>query len=134
RDSYFKGTILIPNNTVVSFEPYAMGRDESVYKQAGSFIPSRWFHDEGVERFEQYHFPVLQAGPRICIGKDLALYEAKFFITELVRKFAFTLPKGDIPQDYDLFKKDVGILNGKMMYSVGITLSFKDDLDLVVSE
>ena len=110
-----------------------MGRDENTYVSAGSFRPERWMKkDRCVQAFDQYKFPVFQAGNRICLGKDLAIYEIKVLLVELLRKFRFEMPRETAPKDRAKFEADVALLNGEPVYQYGITLSYKGDLNLDV--
>ena len=44
---------------------------------------------------DPYDFPVFQAGYRECLGKDMALFEAKLVATMLLQRFSFTLQEGE---------------------------------------
>ena len=102
-----------------------------MYPSAKSFKPERWIRkDREIQTYNQYTYPVFQAGPRICLGKDLAIYEIKVLMVELLRKFRFELPPEKIPKDRVEFEKDVAMLNGVPVYKPGITLSFEGDLPL----
>jgi len=81
----------VPKNTMLLFMPYVIGRDPQLYKDPLVFRPERWIP------FEQpppHEFPVFQAGPRICLGMDMAIFEAKIVAVELLRKFHFDLVPG----------------------------------------
>mmetsp|Transcript_16556 Transcript_16556/g.19834 ORF Transcript_16556/g.19834 Transcript_16556/m.19834 type:complete len:515 (-) Transcript_16556:611-2155(-) len=105
------GTV-IPKGTRVAFEVYCMGRDPKVWKEPEAVIPERWYEKQPT----QYEFPVFQAGPRICLGKDLAMYEAKFATVELLRRYRFELAE-------ELTEP---------VYSPGITMTVKNGLKLKV--
>ena len=110
-----------------------MGRDEDVYEAAGSFKPERWMKPErGIQTFDEYAFPVFNAGPRICLGKDLSMYEAKTLLVELMRRFKFELPPENRPKNKNEFEKDVTMLNGETVYHLNFTMSFKGKLNLLV--
>lgn len=55
-----------------------------------------------------YEFPVFQAGPRFCLGKDMAQFEAKIVAAKLLRRFSFELMEGEAE---------------KINYSLNITMS-----------
>mmetsp|Transcript_12608 Transcript_12608/g.14462 ORF Transcript_12608/g.14462 Transcript_12608/m.14462 type:complete len:110 (+) Transcript_12608:885-1214(+) len=82
-----------------------MGRDPSVYESPDSVLPERWYGKSSTP----FEFPVFQViilvyrnvciqlnvikgGPRICLGKDLATYEAKFVVAEIIKRYRFDLP------------------------------------------
>ena len=112
-----------------------MGRDEDVYVSLGRFKPERWMTPgRGIQTFDQYIFPVFNAGPRICLGKDLALYEAKTLLVELVRRFKFEIPPEKRPKNRNEFEKDVALLNGETVYHLNLSMSFKGELNLLVQK
>lgn len=44
----------------------------------------------------QYHYPVFNAGPRICLGRGLALLEAKLVIAAVLHKYRLALKPGHL--------------------------------------
>ena len=69
-----------------------------------------------------FEFPVFQAGPRFCLGKDMAQFEAKLVAAKLLRRFSFELKDGEAE---------------KITYSLNITMSLcnspqKDSFNLWV--
>lgn len=81
------GTV-IRGGTRVTYHPYAMGRMEQIWgPDCLKFRPERWLQD-GVFRPESlYKYPVFQAGPRACLGKEMAVVEMKSVALALVRRF-----------------------------------------------
>ncbi|KAI7991884.1 Cytochrome P450 94A1 [Camellia lanceoleosa] len=76
---------LIKKGTRVSYHPYAMGRSEKLWgSNWAEFHPERWFEmrDAAAGKWsfvarDPYTYPVFQAGPRICLGKDMAFLQMK---------------------------------------------------------
>lgn len=66
----------------VQFSPYAMGRDSQRYPEPLKVDPSRWIP---FTQPSPYEFPVFQAGPRMCLGVNMALLEAKCLITMILQ-------------------------------------------------
>mmetsp|Transcript_1951 Transcript_1951/g.2785 ORF Transcript_1951/g.2785 Transcript_1951/m.2785 type:complete len:154 (+) Transcript_1951:2522-2983(+) len=112
KDDVLPDGTVVPKGTRIGFEIYAMGRDPAVWKDPTKVIPERWFESSP----NQYEFPVFQAGPRICLGKDLAMYEAKFATVEILKRYRFELAE-EISEPY---------------YSPGITMTVKNGLKLKV--
>ncbi|XP_042516578.1 cytochrome P450 94A2-like [Macadamia integrifolia] len=87
------GTIVKKGMTVI-YHPYAMGRMEEVWGSDWSeFKPERWLmrEEEGgkwsfVGR-DPYTYPVFQAGPRICLGKDMAFLQMKRVVAGVLSRF-----------------------------------------------
>ena len=88
---YLDGT-RIPKGVRLFFVPYAMGRDPDVYPDPLKVDPNRWIP---FKTPDAYAFPVFQAGPRFCLGRDMAQFEAKFLIASLYQHFTFKLKEGE---------------------------------------
>lgn len=72
----------VPPGAGVAFSPYTMGRNEDVWgKDAAEFKPERFFGENEPSSFK---FPAFHAGPRICIGKPLALINMKMVLSILL--------------------------------------------------
>ena len=70
---------------------YHLARQTSIWgEDALEFRPERWL-DANKEPVSQYQFVTFNAGPRICLGKSLALLELKTAIATLYRQFHFEL-------------------------------------------
>lgn len=92
---------VLPDGTVVkkgmrvTYHPYAMGRVEKVWgKDWPEFRPARWLEREaaaaGKRKFvnrDSYTYPVFQAGPRICLGKEMAFIQMKRVVAGVLRQF-----------------------------------------------
>jgi len=82
----------VPRSCQLLFLPWAMGRDPAVYPDPESVRLERWIP------FKEplpHEFPNFQAGPRICLGKDMAIFETKVLIATLLQSFSFTLAAGE---------------------------------------
>lgn len=75
----------------VAYNVFAMGRAERLWgKDYNEFKPERWLGEDGQFVPENpYKYPVFQAGPRICLGKDFAYIQMKIMVASLVREFTF---------------------------------------------
>ncbi len=71
-----------------------MGRLESLWENAESFRPERWLAGDPsfspVFAHSPFKFTAFQAGNRVCLGKFVALLEAKILLSKLVRRYEFT--------------------------------------------
>ncbi|XP_054820672.1 cytochrome P450 94B3-like [Prosopis cineraria] len=82
----------------VTYFPYGMGRMKELWgKDWQEFRPDRWF-DEPVgddhtgwvgtmKQVSPYKFPVFQAGPRVCLGKEMAYIQMKHVVASIVSRF-----------------------------------------------
>lgn len=104
---------VLPDGTVVkqgdrvTYFPYGMGRMETIWGvDRLKFIPDRWF--EPVSGYElvrtgplkmvsPYEFPVFQAGPRVCLGKEMAFIQMKYVVASVINQFDFEPVCSDPP-------------------------------------
>jgi cytochrome P450 len=107
----------VPAGAVVVYSPYAMGRNPLLWEDPLLFKPSRWLAQEprGSENetptraedmsgrgssqrssslfrghgrsVSDYHFPVFNAGPRLCLGRPLAFLEMQMIIAMLLPRY-----------------------------------------------
>lgn len=92
KDDVLPNGIEVPAFTRVIYLIYAMGRDPQRYPEPTEFRPERWIP---FKEPAPHEFPQFQAGPRICLGKEMALYETKLLVVMLVREFCFKLKEGE---------------------------------------
>ncbi|XP_062149599.1 cytochrome P450 94A2-like [Alnus glutinosa] len=92
---------VLPDGTVVkkgmrvTYIPYAMGRLETLWgSDWAEFKPERWLEKDEADnshwRFvgrDAYTYPVFQAGPRICLGKEMAFLQMKRVLAGVLRRF-----------------------------------------------
>ncbi|KAK7286652.1 hypothetical protein RJT34_21801 [Clitoria ternatea] len=72
----------------MTYHTYAMGRMESVWgEDCGEFKPERWL-ENGVYRAETpFRYPVFHAGPRMCLGKEMAYIQMKSIVVSVMERF-----------------------------------------------
>lgn len=81
------GTYL-PEGTTVGCNAYTIHKDTSVFgPDADIWRPERWLEDEETARRMDSLLFTFGAGPRVCIGKNIALLEVTKFIPEFFRCF-----------------------------------------------
>jgi cytochrome P450 len=79
----------VPAGAHVMYAPWIMGRLPSVWgDDALEWRPERFLNQP---QPNPYKFPVFQAGPRICLGRNMALLEAKTCICVLLKNLDFEL-------------------------------------------
>eukprot|EP00510_Aplanochytrium_minuta_P000315 CAMPEP_0184022972 /NCGR_PEP_ID=MMETSP0954-20121128/11011_1 /TAXON_ID=627963 /ORGANISM="Aplanochytrium sp, Strain PBS07" /LENGTH=553 /DNA_ID=CAMNT_0026305623 /DNA_START=104 /DNA_END=1762 /DNA_ORIENTATION=+ len=92
KDIFYLDGTLVPEGTRLTFHPYSLGRNPELYSDPLKVDPNRWIP------FKQpslYEFPVFQAGPRFCLGKDMAQFESKLLASILLQRFTFSLLEGE---------------------------------------
>ena len=76
----------VPAGSTVAFPIRQIQRDERFFEDPDEFRPSRW---DGDLRSELHNFAYapFSGGPRICIGREFALLEAKLTLATIGREF-----------------------------------------------
>ncbi|GAV71625.1 p450 domain-containing protein [Cephalotus follicularis] len=74
---------------------YSMGRMPSIWgKDCLEFKPERWITEKGGIRHEpSYKFFAFNAGPRTCLGKDMAFTQMKVMAATIIHNYHFELVK-----------------------------------------
>ncbi|KAK3594423.1 hypothetical protein CHS0354_037448 [Potamilus streckersoni] len=86
-----------PAGTAVAVDIYLLHHNEDVWERPLEFIPER-FSRENASKIKPFQFIPFSAGPRNCIGQDLAMNEEKVVLAKLVRRFKFELEPNHVPQ------------------------------------
>lgn len=82
----------IPKGSKVFACPFTMHRQEEYWDKPNEFIPERFSAEEEARRHSCTYFP-FGAGPRLCIGKPLALTEIKLFLVNIIQSLSLDLVK-----------------------------------------
>jgi len=89
----------VPKNARVFFFPWGVGLDKDRWgEDLHELRPERWI---GKPLPSSFDFPVFQAGPRICLGMNMALFEAGIMLVTLLQRFQLSLadPKQKVRHD-----------------------------------
>ncbi|KAM3828796.1 cytochrome P450 2J6-like [Vipera latastei] len=81
----------IPKDTALFINLHSVHRDESQWKFPHEFNPSNFLNEEG-EFVKPEAFLPFSAGPRVCLGKNLAQMELFIFLTSILRNFQLSWP------------------------------------------
>lgn len=86
----------------VTYFPYGMGRMETIWgEDCSNFRPDRWFEREPslsdgnnddtrkLKMVSPYEYPIFQAGPRVCLGKEMAFIQMKYVMASIISRFDF---------------------------------------------
>ncbi|XP_072046328.1 cholesterol 24-hydroxylase-like [Amphiura filiformis] len=87
---------------------YTMSRMEEYFQNADTYDPDRFLHDDDKSASMYAYFP-FSLGPRVCIGQQFALIEARVILSKLLRKFEFKWVPGqsmDLVEDITIKPKD----------------------------
>ncbi|KAK1432437.1 hypothetical protein QVD17_09333 [Tagetes erecta] len=85
-------------NMKIMFSMYAMGRMETIWgADSCEFKPERWITEKNMIRHEpSYKFLSFNAGPRTCIGKQVAFTQIKAVGATILHNYNFEMAKGHI--------------------------------------
>ena len=117
---------LLPDGTFVgrgwlaTYSAYAMARVEDVWgKDCEEFRPERWLGEDGAFRPESpFRYTVFHAGPRMCLGKEMAYVQMKSIVACVFERFTLPFPGGE----------------GKPGLVLAVTLRMKGGLPMQVNE
>ncbi|TMW69645.1 hypothetical protein Poli38472_001801 [Pythium oligandrum] len=94
HDDHLPDGTFVPAGVDVVYSPWYMGRNEAFWgKDALDFRPERWL--ERKTRPTAFEFPAFHGGPRVCLGMNMALLEAKIFTLVLLRNFHVQITDGE---------------------------------------
>jgi len=85
----------IPAGALISLSPYAVQRDPRYWENPLAFDPERFSLEKSAGRPRFAYFP-FGGGPRQCIGKDFALYEAAVVLAMAAQRFEWWLAPGEV--------------------------------------
>ena len=89
RDDVLPGGAAVRAGWYANYSAYAMGRMEKLWgKDCLEFVPERWLGERGeFVPVDAARFPVFHAGPRVCLGKEMAYVQMKTVAAALLRRF-----------------------------------------------
>jgi cytochrome P450 len=76
----------VPPGALVVVSPWVVHRDPRVWDRPEEFDPTRFAPEQAAGRLRFAYFP-FGGGPRICIGEELALVEARLIVAMTLRRF-----------------------------------------------
>ncbi|XP_059315263.1 cytochrome P450 94A2-like [Lycium ferocissimum] len=106
QDDILPDGTFVRKGTRISYHPYAMGRVEDMWgKDWHAFRPERWLERDvktGNWKFiprDPFVYPVFQAGPRVCLGKEMSFLQMKKVVAGVLRRFRVVpvVDKGEDP-------------------------------------
>lgn len=93
---------LVPKDTQVLVNVWAIGRDPSVWENPTRFDPERFLGKEIDVRGRDYELTPFGAGRRICPGLPLAVKTVPLMLASLLYSFDWKLPNGIVSEDLDM--------------------------------
>lgn len=98
RDTVLVDGTFIPKDSAVTISSYCLGRATHVWgPDAESFRPERWIDPTNPSKLitvSAFQFNSFHAGPRMCLGMNLAMMEMKIFVASVLSKFHMDVVPG----------------------------------------
>lgn len=87
-----------PNMKII-FNLYSMGRMKSIWgEDCFEFKPERWINDKGgIKREPSYKFLSFNAGPRTCLGKEVAFVQMKAVASAIIYNYRVQVLEAETP-------------------------------------
>ena len=88
------GTHVYPGEAVV-YSPLVFSINPANYERPTAFVPERWLAEDGTcNKYDMkgFTYPMFNAGPRTCLGRNMAMVEAKTLISTLMSEFRIEVP------------------------------------------
>lgn len=102
KDEVLPDGTFIRGGWFITYNTYAMGRMESIWgKDCREFRPERWLDVDCSGRVvcrqeSPFKFPVFHAGPRICLGKDMAYIQMKSIAASVLGRLRIDVQNRDL--------------------------------------
>ena len=113
----------IKENHKLVYSIYSMGRMQSIWgPDCTSFRPERWLSEDGTsfrQDISPFQYPAFNAGPRTCLGKDMAYFLMKAVASMILFHFKIIL----VPEHKVLPKLSVTLY---LKYGLLVTLEPHD--------
>lgn len=117
-DIWPDGTV-IKQNDYIYWCPWAQGRSEAIWgHDAQEFKPERWITVDGkLRRESQGQWPAFHAGPRTCLGQNLAILQTVITMSFIIRRYKLSL----VPDQ-------------NIAYGMSLTLPMKNGLKVFIDK
>lgn len=99
------GETFIPGNTIVQIPMHTQFRDPRNFVKPNEFIPERWTTKPELVLEPGNSIP-FSVGPYSCVGKQLALMEMRYVVSQIVHRYDVSLAQGQSAQKFLDDKKD----------------------------
>ncbi|XP_028779479.1 cytochrome P450 86A8-like [Neltuma alba] len=97
KDDVLPSGTFVPAGSSVTYSIYSIGRMKSIWgEDCLEFKPERWLSADGkkIELNDSYKFVAFNAGPRICLGKDLAYLQMKSIAASVLLRHRLSVAPG----------------------------------------
>ncbi|CDJ26544.1 hypothetical protein CFC21_042569 [Triticum aestivum] len=97
EDDFLPDGTFVGKGWLMTYCAFAMARLEGVWgKDCEEFRPERWLDEEGAFRPESpFKYAVFHAGPRMCLGKEMAYIQMKSIVACVLERFSIRYAGGE---------------------------------------
>ncbi|CAD6337532.1 unnamed protein product [Miscanthus lutarioriparius] len=97
EDDFLPDGTFVGKGWLTTYSAFAMGRVEDIWgADCEEFRPERWIGEDGAFRPESpFKYPVFHAGPRMCLGKEMAYIQMKSIVACVLERFSFQFVGGE---------------------------------------
>ncbi|TKW17293.1 hypothetical protein SEVIR_5G357000v4 [Setaria viridis] len=97
QDDFLPDGTFVGKGWQATYSAYAMARVEEIWgKDCEEFRPERWLGEDGLFQPEStFRYPVFHAGPRMCLGKEMAYIQMKSIVACVFERFSFRFVGGE---------------------------------------
>ncbi|KAF8033041.1 hypothetical protein BT93_D1814 [Corymbia citriodora subsp. variegata] len=94
-DDVLPSGVFVPAGSSITYSIYSIGRMEFIWgPDCLEFKPERWLSSDGKRLESSYKFVSFNAGPRLCLGKDLAYLQMKSVVAAVLLRHRLTVAPG----------------------------------------
>jgi len=108
-DSSFEiGRFVIPKDTQIIVNMWAIGRDPAIWNEPSKFVPERFLDNKmSSVDYRGQHFELIPfgAGRRMCVGLPLASRMVHLVLASLIHSFDWAPPKGMSAEQVEMTEK-----------------------------
>ncbi|XP_065873169.1 cytochrome P450 71AU50-like [Euphorbia lathyris] len=104
QDTIVNG-FLIPKNSNIFINAWAIGRDTSVWSDVEKFMPERFIDSKIDIRGRDFELIPFGSGRRGCPGIQLGMTVVRLVVAQLLHCFDWKLPNDMLPNDLDMTEK-----------------------------
>ncbi|OEL23371.1 Cytochrome P450 94A2 [Dichanthelium oligosanthes] len=104
QDDVLPDGTFVGKGWAVNHSVFAMARLEDIWgEDCEEFRPERWLREDGTFQPESpFKYPVFHAGPRMCLGKEMAYIQMKAIVSCAFERFSFRFLGGEERPGLDL--------------------------------
>lgn len=115
-DDFLPDGTFVRKGTRLMYSIYSMGRMESIWgKDCLEYKPERWLRNGVFTPESPFKYAVFNAGPRLCLGKELAYLQMKSVASAILRNYHVKL----VPEHKVEYKLSLTLF---MKYGLHVTL------------